>query len=70
MSEKAENMSEWISTSEGAELVDYAPGHVRRLARQGRIRARKVTPRAWIVHKGDLLEHKRTAEPGRPKDRE
>jgi hypothetical protein len=33
-------------------------------------RPRKVTERAWIVDKGDLLEHERTAERGRPKKSE
>lgn len=63
-------VTEYVSTAEAAEMVDYTPGHVRRLAREGRVRARKVTPRAWIVHKQDVLEHKRTVEPGRPKERE
>jgi excisionase family DNA binding protein len=67
MNEGAGAMTDWISTSEAAALVDYTPGHVRRLARDGEIRARKVTPRAWIVHRGDLLEHKATVKPGRPK---
>jgi excisionase family DNA binding protein len=70
MPEEIENMTNYISTAEAAELADYTPGYVRRLAREGKIRARKVTPRAWIVHKGDVLEHKRTVEPGRPRERE
>lgn len=58
--------AEWISTSEAAELTGYAQGHVRRLAREGMVEARKVTPRAWIVNRRSLLDYHDAAKPGRP----
>jgi len=58
----------WISTSEASELTGYAQGHVRRLARDGVVEARKVTPRAWVINRRSLLDYRETAKPGRPRE--
>ena len=41
-------MPEWISTEEAAEISGYHPGHVRRLARQSKIGAKKKGHDWWI----------------------
>lgn len=63
-------MSEWVNVTTGADLTGYTASHVRWLARNERIRAIKVNSRAWLVHREDLIEHKETVEPGRPKESE
>jgi hypothetical protein len=60
--------TDWINTSEAAKLTGYAQGHVRRLARDGLIEARKITPRAWVVNRHSLLDYHKTAKPGRPRE--
>lgn len=57
-------MSGWITTAEAAKLADYSQARIRQLAIEGQIRARKIAARLWLVHKGDLLEWKRTAKSG------
>ena len=52
-------MSEgWITTTEAVELTGYHIEYVRELARSGRVEARKVGARAWLVNKADLLRYK------------
>ncbi len=53
--------AEWITTKEAAELSGYAPDYVRDLAREGKIKARKVAT-VWLVSRKSLLAHKRQAE--------
>lgn len=49
--------SEWVNTSEGAELTGLSIDYVRRLARAGRVEARKVG-RDWLIEWASLLEFK------------
>lgn len=55
---------DWLTTAQAAKLADYSTARIRQLATEGRIRAEKVAPRLWLVHRGDLLEHKAHAKPG------
>ena len=50
-------VNEWLNTSEGAELTGFSVDYVRRLARAGRIEARKVG-RDWLIERASLLAFK------------
>ena len=54
-------VGEWINTSEGAELTGFSVDYVRRLARAGRIGARK-TGRDWLVNKKSALAYAKKME--------
>lgn len=58
-------MEDWITTTEAAQLSGYDPEHVRRLARAGKIKARKWG-RDWMIDGKSLLEY-RKREGRRPK---
>jgi excisionase family DNA binding protein len=51
----------WLSTAEANELTGYSFGYLRRLAKQGRIEARKVS-RDWLLHRESLLSYKAEME--------
>ena len=59
----------WITTTEAAEIAGYRPGHIRRLAKQGRILAQKIA-RDWLISQDSLMEYKETVRPGRPRKEE
>lgn len=48
----------WLTTKGAAELSGYSVKYLRRLARQGRIEARKIG-RDWLVSRDSLLAYKR-----------
>jgi len=50
-------LSGWITTDVAVTLTGYSVGHIRRLAREGRIGTRRVG-RDWLVSREDLLAHK------------
>ena len=52
----------WITTAEAVALTGYHIKHVRKLARDGVIEARKVTPRAWLLNRDSLLRYKMEME--------
>ena len=52
------NPTEWITTAEAAELTGYSVQYLRRIIRQGRVRARKWV-NAWMVDRKALLDYKR-----------
>jgi excisionase family DNA binding protein len=52
-----ELLDEWIAVEEGAALTGYHVKRVRELARAGRIRARKLGRRTWLIHRPSLLEY-------------
>ena len=47
-----------ITVAQAARLTGYSLAHVRWLAAQGRVKARKLTPRCWLLSAEDLLKHK------------
>jgi hypothetical protein len=51
----------WINTEQAENLTGYAPAYLRRLANQGRIKARKVG-RDWFINQESLLAYKRTMD--------
>jgi excisionase family DNA binding protein len=51
------NPTEWITTSEAAELTGYDPAHIRWLVRNGHIQGRKFG-RDWMVERKRLLQYK------------
>ena len=51
-------LTEWVNTAEGAQLTGFSIDYVRRLARGGRIEARKVG-RDWLIDCNSLLAFKR-----------
>lgn len=50
------NGEDWITTQEAAELSGYHPEHLRRLIKQGYIKARKVSI-VWLIDRQSLLEY-------------
>ena len=51
-------MENEITVAEAARLTGYSLAHCRWLAAQGKVKARKLTPRCWLLNAEDLLEHK------------
>jgi len=49
--------TEWITTQEAADLTGYSVQYLRRIIRQGRIKARKWVS-AWMVDRKALLDYK------------
>ena len=52
---------EWITSAEAAELSGYHPEHLRRLVREGRIKARKFGI-VWQIDRKSLLAYLEEAE--------
>ena len=50
------NIDGWLTTRGAAELSGYSAKYLRRLARQGRIDARKVG-RDWLINRESLLAY-------------
>ena len=48
MSPKAIPMADWISVSEAAEITGYHPEHLRRLIRQGKLKAVRKGTMFWL----------------------
>ena len=45
-----------ITVSQAAKEFDFTPGHISRLANQGRIQAEKIGP-IWLVERESLQEY-------------
>lgn len=54
----------WITTEQAQQLTGYNAEHLNRLARQGKIEARKIGA-AWVYNRESLMRHKETSRPGR-----
>jgi excisionase family DNA binding protein len=55
-----------ISLSEAAKICDLSPDHLRRLAEQGKLIAKKIG-RNWVTTKGDVEKYLQNRNPrGRP----
>ena len=52
---------EWLTVSEAAKLSGYDPEHIRRLVREGEIKAQKFSI-VWMVHHESLLEYMKKAQ--------
>jgi excisionase family DNA binding protein len=46
--------NEWLTVREAAKLSGYDPEHVRRLVREGKVTARKISI-VWLVDRTSLL---------------
>ena len=58
-------MEDEITVTVAARISGYSQQHCRLLAREGKIRARKLGPRIWLLSAESLLEHKaRMTGPG------
>ncbi len=53
--------SEWLTVNEAARLSNYDPEHIRRLIRDGRIKARKFSI-VWQVSRASLLAYASKAQ--------
>ena len=61
------NDGDWLTVSDAAKTSGYHPEHIRRLIRDGAIKARKVSI-VWLVDRKSLLayvEKANTSEDGR-----
>ncbi len=47
----------WLTTDQAAQVSGYSVAYMRRLVRQGRVKARKVQ-REWLVNRDSLLGYK------------
>jgi len=54
-------MGDWLTIREASKQSGYAPVHLQDLARQGRIKARKVSI-VWLVSKSSLERYLREQE--------
>jgi excisionase family DNA binding protein len=52
----SDELSEWITTKEAAELTGYDPAHIRLLVRQEKIVGRKFG-KAWMVNRESAKEY-------------
>ena len=52
----------WITTEEGVAITGYHAKYLQELARRGRVKARKIAPRAWLINEADLLRYKAEME--------
>jgi len=50
------NPTEWITTTEAAELTGYADAYIRQLIGRGRLQAKK-RGRDWFLKKADVLAY-------------
>lgn len=57
-------MDELLSVTQAAKELDVLPDTVRRAAQQGRIKATKVGPRAWVIRREDLEEYRARRQGG------
>ncbi len=60
--------TDWISTDEAADLSGYHPEHIRRLVRQGKIKADLKGAMFWI-DRTSFLAFLRKAEKAKVKDK-
>jgi excisionase family DNA binding protein len=58
----------WLTTEEAQDLTGYSIAHLRRLARDRRVNARKLAGQLWLFERASLAEYKATVRPG-PKRR-
>jgi excisionase family DNA binding protein len=57
----AMNSDEWLTVNEAAKLSGYDPEHIRRLIRDGEIKARKFSI-VWVVNRDSLLNYLKKAQ--------
>jgi len=50
-------LSDWITTTEAAELTGYASAYMRQLILRGRLPGKKIG-RDWLLLRKDVLTHK------------
>jgi excisionase family DNA binding protein len=55
------NDGEWLTVNEAADQSGYDPEHIRRLIRDGEIKARKFSI-VWMVSRESLLEYVKRAQ--------
>ena len=53
--------TEWLSVKEAAELAGYHVQHIRRLIREGEIKARKIVI-VWQVDRASLMAYLKRAQ--------
>jgi hypothetical protein len=58
----------WVTTGEAVCKTAYSGDHLRKLARTGKVQARKVHNAIWEFDLQSLMEHRATSHPG-PKKR-
>jgi excisionase family DNA binding protein len=52
---------EWITVQDGAKLTGYGEQYLRRLIRNNRLKAKRLSF-LWLVHKPSLLEYAKIAK--------
>jgi len=54
----------WLTTEEAQTLTGYSIAHLRRLARDGRVTARKLAGQLWLFERESLTAYQATVRPG------
>ena len=54
--------TDWITTTEAAEISGYHVNYIRRLIKAGKVNGRKIWGREWQVSRSGLLAHIRRVE--------
>jgi len=60
--------TDWISISEAAQLTGYFPEYLRKLIRQGKIKAERKGPMLWVDRRS-LITYLRASEKAGKKDK-
>ncbi|MBN1891038.1 MAG: helix-turn-helix domain-containing protein [Thermoflexales bacterium] len=54
---KSEQLSDWITTAQAADLLKVTPRMVRKLIKQKALEANKVTERLWLVSRASVASY-------------
>lgn len=62
------HINEYVSVPEAAEIIGCTDGRVRQMLRQGMLRAKKISERAWLVLRKEAEKYAKTPQKrGRPR---
>jgi excisionase family DNA binding protein len=60
---KAETvMTDWITAAEAAKILGRTRRRVLQLIHEGKLQARKMTPRLWLVYRKSVEDYKATMD--------
>lgn len=64
-------LGEYLNTQEAAEVIGVTDGNVRQMLRDGRIKGKKLGPRAWAIPRKEAIRVRdNPPATGRPRSRQ
>ena len=60
----------WLTREQAQELTGYCENHLTRLARGGRVKARKLAGQIWLFERDSLTAYQAAARPGPKRKRQ